>query len=157
MKKRNWLLLAAGLLAGCCVFGVVLQTFFPSAPRPTHDAPTPTAPLPAAATSLPDSGAPAASPTSAAVLPTRTARPSATTPPTLTARPTRTPPPTIDPTVAALGYVCAGEPCIKGNIGDKRLYHLPGCPSYDATKAEQMFASEADARAAGFERAGNCR
>jgi endonuclease/exonuclease/phosphatase family metal-dependent hydrolase len=52
---------------------------------------------------------------------------------------------------------------IKGNIGSngKRLYHLPDCPSYDETKidtaeAERWFATEAEAVAAGWQKAGNC-
>lgn len=52
---------------------------------------------------------------------------------------------------------------IKGNIGSggKRLYHLPTCPSYaetqiDTTAGERWFASEAEAVAAGWQRAGNC-
>jgi len=52
---------------------------------------------------------------------------------------------------------------IKGNISSdgKRLYHLPGCPSYDETKidvadGERWFASEAEALAAGWKKASNC-
>lgn len=44
---------------------------------------------------------------------------------------------------------------IKGNHsrhGDW-IYHVPGMPYYDRTRAEQMFCSEADARAAGYRRA----
>lgn len=62
------------------------------------------------------------------------------------------------------GYVCAdGAACVKGNInGDgEKLYHLPTCPSYkqtDIDKAgEQMFVSEAEAIAAGWSKAGNCK
>ncbi len=53
---------------------------------------------------------------------------------------------------------------IKGNISStsgKKLYHLPRCPDYAKVKiskpGERYFDSEAAARAAGFERAGNCR
>lgn len=53
---------------------------------------------------------------------------------------------------------------IKGNISStsgKKLYHLPRCPDYAKVKisktGERYFDSEATARAAGFERAGNCR
>ncbi len=42
---------------------------------------------------------------------------------------------------------------IKGNK-DSMLYHLPGGQWYDATEAEVWFASEADAKAAGFAKAG---
>lgn len=65
---------------------------------------------------------------------------------------------------ASGGYVCAdGAACIKGNINSEgvKLYHLPvGCPSYKTTDidkaGEQMFVSEADAIAAGWNKAGNC-
>lgn len=57
-----------------------------------------------------------------------------------------------------------GAGWIKGNInarGDK-LYHLPGCPSYastriDESRGERLFASEVEARAAGWVRAPGCR
>jgi len=43
---------------------------------------------------------------------------------------------------------------IKGNQGSNGwIYHLPGMPYYSQTKAEQMFCSEAQARAAGYRRA----
>lgn len=43
---------------------------------------------------------------------------------------------------------------IKGNQGSNGwIYHLPGMPFYDRTKAEQMFCSEAEAQAAGYRRA----
>lgn len=48
---------------------------------------------------------------------------------------------------------------IRGNRNSK-VYHLPaGCPSYDAMKPRNIieFSSEAEARAAGFRKAGNCR
>jgi endonuclease/exonuclease/phosphatase family metal-dependent hydrolase len=52
---------------------------------------------------------------------------------------------------------------IKGNISadGKRLYHLPTCPSYEETKidvadGERWFASESEALAAGWQKAGNC-
>ena len=51
---------------------------------------------------------------------------------------------------------------IKGNIArGRRLYHLPSCPSYasvvvDESAGERSFASEAEARKAGFAKAGNC-
>jgi hypothetical protein len=78
----------------------------------------------------------------------------------------------VAPTVVALatpsapavsqGYTC--DKCIKGNINSKgeRLYHYPGCPSYKVTKinegkGERWFSSEADAVAAGWRVAGNCR
>jgi hypothetical protein len=41
---------------------------------------------------------------------------------------------------------------IKGNIGGSgsRVYHMPGGSFYNRTKAEQCFATEAEAQAAGF-------
>jgi len=51
---------------------------------------------------------------------------------------------------------------IKGNISSNgKLYHLPECSSYDSVKidegkGEQWFCNEADATAAGWQRAGNC-
>lgn len=43
---------------------------------------------------------------------------------------------------------------IKGNQGSNGwIYHLPGMPYYNQTRAEQMFCSEAEARAAGYRRA----
>lgn len=44
---------------------------------------------------------------------------------------------------------------IKGNRSRRGdwIYHLPGMPYYDATRAEEMFCSEAEARAAGYRRA----
>lgn len=44
---------------------------------------------------------------------------------------------------------------IKGNRNRKGqwIYHLPGMPYYDVTRAEDFFCSEAEARAAGYRRA----
>jgi endonuclease YncB( thermonuclease family) len=43
---------------------------------------------------------------------------------------------------------------IKGNQGTNGwIYHVPGMPYYTRTRAEQMFCSEAEARAAGYRRA----
>ena len=48
----------------------------------------------------------------------------------------------------------SGACAIKGNQGSNGwIYHLPGMPYYDRTNAEQMFCSEAEARAAGYRRA----
>jgi endonuclease YncB( thermonuclease family) len=48
-------------------------------------------------------------------------------------------------------YGCA----IKGNRNRKGqwIYHLPGMPYYNVTRAEEMFCSETEARAAGYRRA----
>jgi endonuclease YncB( thermonuclease family) len=43
---------------------------------------------------------------------------------------------------------------IKGNRGSHgRIYHLPGMPYYNQTRAEEMFCTEAEAQAAGYRRA----
>ncbi|WP_231293871.1 sunset domain-containing protein [Thermoanaerobacterium thermosaccharolyticum] len=50
-------------------------------------------------------------------------------------------------------YVDAnGHGLIKGNINSKgeRIYHLPGDPWYDRTKAEAWFKTESEAQAAGY-------
>lgn len=53
---------------------------------------------------------------------------------------------------------------IKGNLGarGRKIYHAPGCPDYartqiDEGKGERWFDSAAEAEAAGFLRANNCR
>ena len=48
----------------------------------------------------------------------------------------------------------SGDCRIKGNRGSNGwIYHLPGMPFYGRTSAEQIFCSEAEARAAGYRRA----
>jgi hypothetical protein len=44
---------------------------------------------------------------------------------------------------------------IKGNRNRKGqwIYHVPGMPYYEQTRAEEMFCTEAEARAAGYRRA----
>ncbi|MCZ0756443.1 thermonuclease family protein [Anoxybacillus sp. J5B_2022] len=44
------------------------------------------------------------------------------------------------------------KPLIKGNItkNGEKIYHVPGSPQYNATKAEVMFCTEKEAQAAGF-------
>jgi endonuclease/exonuclease/phosphatase family metal-dependent hydrolase len=55
-----------------------------------------------------------------------------------------------------------GTGTIKGNVSrGRKLYHLPECPSYaevriEPERGERLFASEREARAAGFQKAGNC-
>lgn len=48
-----------------------------------------------------------------------------------------------------------GRCAIKGNRNRKGqwIYHLPGMPYYEATRAEEIFCTEADAQAAGYRRA----
>lgn len=51
--------------------------------------------------------------------------------------------------------VAATSACpIKGNRSRRGewIYHLPGMPYYDETRAEQMFCTEAEAQAAGYRR-----
>ena len=47
-----------------------------------------------------------------------------------------------------------GQCLIKGNHSRKGewIYHLPGMPYYEQTRAEEMFCSEAEAQAAGYRR-----
>jgi len=50
---------------------------------------------------------------------------------------------------------------IKGNITTEKIYHLPGCDSYDKTvidesKGERWFCTEPEALAAGWRKAKNC-
>ena len=49
----------------------------------------------------------------------------------------------------------AGSCVIKGNKSRRGewIYHVPGMPYYEQTRAEEMFCSEDDARAAGYRRA----
>ena len=49
----------------------------------------------------------------------------------------------------------AGGCRIKGNRNGEgqRIYHVPGMPYYDATRAEEVFCTEDEARAAGYRRA----
>ena len=52
-------------------------------------------------------------------------------------------------TLAPVDGECPGK--IKGNIGSSgKIYHVPGGSFYDRTIAELCFATEADAKAAGF-------
>jgi hypothetical protein len=52
----------------------------------------------------------------------------------------------------------AGAKTIKGNKASK-VYHLPGCPDYDKISPANVvtFNTEAEARAAGYKLAGNCK
>ena len=56
---------------------------------------------------------------------------------------------------SAAGSASVGGCLIKGNRNRKGqwIYHLPGMPYYDVTRAEEMFCSEAQAQAAGYRRA----
>ena len=48
-----------------------------------------------------------------------------------------------------------GRCAIKGNRSRRGdwIYHLPGMPYYEATRAEEIFCTEAQAQAAGYRRA----
>lgn len=51
---------------------------------------------------------------------------------------------------------------IKGNISGEKIYHLPGCTSYEKTtidesKGEKWFCSEKEAIDAGWRKAKNCK
>jgi hypothetical protein len=45
---------------------------------------------------------------------------------------------------------------VKGNVNrdGEKIYHLPGDPAYQRTRAEEMFTSAEEAEAAGYRRAG---
>ena len=61
-------------------------------------------------------------------------------------------------------YVCANnEACVQGNINSEgvKIYHYPGCQSYNQTKineanGERFFTTGAEASAAGWRVAMNC-
>ena len=67
----------------------------------------------------------------------------------------RGPTPVPRPRPRAAGPQTASSCLIKGNRNRRGqwIYHLPGMPYYDATRAEEMFCSEAAAQAAGYRRA----
>ena len=71
---------------------------------------------------------------------------------TVVDRPART---TRERAVRSAPKAIASSGCaIKGNRGSHGwIYHLPGMPFYDQTRAEEMFCSEAEAQAAGYRRA----
>ena len=51
--------------------------------------------------------------------------------------------------------LCKGGCLIRGNRNRRGewIYHLPGMPYYEQTRAEEMFCTEAQALAAGYRRA----
>jgi hypothetical protein len=69
--------------------------------------------------------------------------------------PTRVPLPT-QAGAAPKGSDCPADHPVKGNIRDRdpdkgaRIYHIPGSPSYAATKPERCFVDAKEAEAAGF-------
>lgn len=69
-------------------------------------------------------------------------------------RPTGRPSRTMPVRVSTAPARSSGDCMIKGNQGSNGwIYHLPGMPYYKQTNAEQMFCSEAEARAASYRRA----
>ena len=116
-------------------------------PQPATLAPTATKPLPTKA-------APTRAPA------TTTPIPAVVVPPTAIVVDV---PPTPQPPATG-GYACPDATrCVKGNINSdgRKLYHFPGCPSYnqtkiDESKGERWFATAAEAVAAGWVKAGNC-
>ena len=188
MRHRGLILGVIGSLvvitAGCLVC-LVASLIRPAAPSPTSTrvlarTPTnsPTSPPSATPPPLATTTQPASTPTQPppAIASATATRPPPTVPPVLPTRaptiaPTQPPiaaptqPPTATPTYppAVSSYVCAnGERCIKGNISDgEKIYHYPGCASYDQTKinegaGERWFVSATEAEAAGWRRAQNC-
>lgn len=67
----------------------------------------------------------------------------------------RAPLPFRAPRAAAASGPTSSGCVIKGNRNRKGqwIYHLPGFPYYEATRAEEMFCTEAEAQAAGYRRA----
>ena len=61
----------------------------------------------------------------------------------------------LRPAGRARRYEGNGQCLIKGNHSRRGdwIYHLPGMPYYDATRAEAYFCTEAEAQAAGYRRA----
>lgn len=69
-------------------------------------------------------------------------------PPVAAAR-AASPPPRRGDTTSPAGCVIKGNRNRRGQW----IYHLPGMPYYDQTRAEEMFCTEAEAQAAGYRRA----
>lgn len=93
------------------------------------------------------------------------ATPSPTNTPTLLVLPTPRPStPTVPPPSPTIPPPPPTVCIIKGNVSfntGERIYHVPGCPYYDATVideryGERWFCSEDEARANGWRKAWNC-
>ena len=67
----------------------------------------------------------------------------------------RSPPSRAQSRPAARRSISIGSCAIKGNRSRRGewIYHLPGMPYYEQTRAEEVFCTEAEARAAGYRRA----
>lgn len=70
--------------------------------------------------------------------------------------------PTVVDSSVQQTFICSPSNAspIKGN-GDSMIYHLPTCSSYNSVvignnSKDQLFATEAEAQAAGFRKAENC-
>jgi hypothetical protein len=63
--------------------------------------------------------------------------------------------PTAQARVQSFAAPPAGDCAIKGNRNRRGqwIYHLPGMPYYEQTRAEEIFCTEAQAQAAGYRRA----
>jgi hypothetical protein len=154
----------ATALAPVLGMALLLEACSPAPPEPTRP-PAPTATVAPSATPVPTQ---TVAPTPTMSL-TQTVVPSATSMPSETAAPMNTPVPprTARPTVPTDGGApsprgtgsappegidCpAGYP-IKGDraTGSEWLYRAPGAESYETTRPEECFATEADAQAAGY-------
>lgn len=111
-------------------------------PSPTAGRAAPTATAPASPTPVPASPTPVAPTATAPPQPTATAVPEPTTPPVSGGSGRAEP----------IGKDCPPEYPIKGNKGSsgELIYHVPGGQFYDRTEPEVCFATEDEARAAGF-------
>lgn len=173
MRRRIILYIVGGLLALCVIISVL-------APKTDTPSAAPTDPAQRVATIALPTDTPAPSPTKTARptrAPSHTPAPSITATAIPTKAPTQVPPtkapatkapPTAIPPTAAPAASCPGgctehvAGCdIKGNVnsdGDK-IYHRPGMSAYNNTKVkpeegDRWFCTEAEAKAAGFRRAG---
>ncbi|GAB2755515.1 hypothetical protein GCM10027020_04690 [Nocardioides salsibiostraticola] len=96
---------------------------------------------------------PAAPPASPTVEPTATLTPTPTLSPTPTPTPAPTPTTAAEPAVAPVGAGrCPKGARVKGETADSgdRIYYRPGFAEYGDTRAQECFASAADAEAAGY-------
>lgn len=169
--KIAWGCLPLVVLMTCCIGGTAVgqsvglidtpPTRTPGAPAATatprhaQGAPGPSA-TPRLARNTPTTAPAAAEPTATTAAPA--IEPTATTaaPDAPAAAPTEAPAaaPAQGP-AEPVGDDCPPGFPIKGNQGDEWIYHVPGGRSYSRTKPEQCFATEADARSAGYRAAQN--
>lgn len=149
--KIVWGCLPVALLFVCCIGGTAIgQSAGVIAVPPTKT------PGPPTATATPrlarNTATPEAEPTAASSTPTVAAV--ATDAPAAAPTEPPVPQPAQGP-AAPIGNDCPPGFPIKGNQGDEWIYHVPGGRSYSRTEPEQCFATEADARSAGYRAAQN--